>query len=386
MREQSHTDYAIGYNNKQFSTMHVNPSTSSSCLYSQEQNCSQHCNIEELSQLSNVYKFSQKPFLIMHTNIRSLQKNFEKLQELLCDIIPTPDLIAVSETWYNNTSFFNPVLPNYQFFSSSLSCNRAGGVAIFLRNSFNFQIRSDIKLSTEKCEDLWIEVSGLNKRAAIIGVIYRHPGCSIKTFQKNFETLIFNLSVSRKPVYIVGDFNINVSDGSNYEYINSISSLGYHQFVKSPTRYNSNNNSSSIIDHFYSNQSQNNIQVKILISDISDHFPLLAWIGNPCIKNNRPKKISCRDMKSFSAEAYNEDLYKEMSNLSIGIDSDVNELFDSFTKILMKVIDTHAPYRELTRRESKRKQKPWLTKKLLKLTKIKNRLYRKSTKNGNTVL
>ena len=133
---------------------------------------SQHCSINELSSISSRRIFSQNTYLIMHVNIRSLQHNLHKLQDLICDINPNPDFIAISETWLNSSSFFIPDLPNYDFLSSSTSCNRAGGVGIFYKNIFDVQLRSDIKLSTQNCEDLWVEVSGSDQKSVLIGVIY----------------------------------------------------------------------------------------------------------------------------------------------------------------------------------------------------------------------
>ena len=101
----------------------------------------QHCNVEEISSFRP--NSIHEPFFIMHINIRSLQKNFTKLQELLSDISPSPDLIALSETWHDSSSFFRPCLSNYDFVSSSHSCNKAGGVAMFLKKQFSFFIRND---------------------------------------------------------------------------------------------------------------------------------------------------------------------------------------------------------------------------------------------------
>ena len=217
----------------------------------------------------------------------------------------------------------------------------------------------------------------------IFGVIYRHPGSNVSIFQKSFEKLIFNLNISKKPTYITGDFNIDCTKGSNIDYTNSISSFGYHQFVNSPTRYSFHNNSSKILDHFYSNQLQTTVQVKILLSDITDHLPVFAWIKKPHIPNNRPKKSFVRDMKSFRAESFTDDLYNKFNTITIDIDDDINTIYNTFTKFLLEVINKHAPYKELSRRETKLKQKPWLTKDLLKSIRRKNKLYRKFIKSGN---
>ena len=296
----------------------------------------------------------------------------------------SPDLIALSETWHNSSSFFIPILPNYDFISSSFSCNKAGGVAIFLKRSYSYHVRHDLKLGADMCEDLWLEVAGINGRSAVVGVIYRHPGCNILNFQKHFEELIFNLNKSSKPVYIAGDFNIHFSLEANSNYINSINSLGYQQFVNSTTHFNMRTNSSSIIDHFYSDQPLQNISVKVLISDVTDHFPILAWVNKPQIAKKNRQKITRRDTKLFDSESFLNDLSHALGNIEINDETDPNQAFEAFLDAFANVLDTHAPYKELSRREVKMKHKPWMTKKLQKLFHKKNKLYRKMLKTGSS--
>ena len=358
---------------------------SSASISNIKQNCNnQHCDLKEALLVNNCYHSSNKPFFIIHINIRSLQKNFHQLENLLYDFNSAPDLIALSETWHDNSSFFKPKLPNYDFVCCTSSCNRAGGVAIFLRNCFNLQVRNDIKLITDKCEDIWVEVKGHGKKSMIIGLIYRHPGCNISNFHKNFEELLIKLNTSTsKQIYITGDFNIDYSNKSNLDYFKTISSLGFNQLVNCPTRETIHNHSSSIIDHFYSNQQHSKVNIKILIHDLSDHFPVLAWIENANLSKIRPKKQVRRDMKSFSEETFTQDLFIALDNISVENSDNVDDLFLQFTKTFINTIDKNAPYRELTRREQKIKQKPWITQKIRKAILKKNKLYKKSIKSKN---
>ena len=120
----------------------------------------QNCSIDEL----NALDISKNYFLIIHVNIRSLQKNLCKLHELLYDLKFSPDLIAVSETWHVTTSFFIPNIPGYKLVCSSSACNRAGGVAIFIKDYYEFSIRHDVTLNCDRCESLFIEVKDKLKK------------------------------------------------------------------------------------------------------------------------------------------------------------------------------------------------------------------------------
>ena len=102
-------------------------------------------------------------FIFLHLNIRSLQKNFNKLQHLLHELTIPPDIIALSETWTTETSFFKPNLTGYVYLCNTSLCNRAGGVAMFVKNDLNFTIRKDLNFSCNMCENLWVEFVSIKK-------------------------------------------------------------------------------------------------------------------------------------------------------------------------------------------------------------------------------
>jgi len=88
----------------------------------------------------NAQEFNQKysnnnDFCIIHINIRSLNKNFEKPEELLLDIGKTPEIIAISKTKLQTK--FNTYLPGYSFIQNDSETN-AGGVGLFIKDTLNF--------------------------------------------------------------------------------------------------------------------------------------------------------------------------------------------------------------------------------------------------------
>ena len=359
-------------------TVPDNSSNNNGYISKNNNNFEQHCDINDLSSINNDYNVNNKCFSIMHVNIRSVQRNLHRLKDLLCKENLYPDLIALSETWHDKNSFFIPSIPNYDFVFSKHSCNKAGGVAIFIKSSFDFSVRSDISVSADRCEDLWIEIEDQHRGSNIFGVIYIHPGSGVLDFQEKFEEIIIQLNVSKKPIFITGDFNIDCYKEKNDTYINSIASLGFQQLVNSPTRFCPINNSFSIIDHFYTNQPIDNVNTKVLVHDVSDHFPILAWIEKMSIKKSHPKINTKRDMKSFKKEAFVRDMKLELG--SIFIEGNASTVFDQFKNKFMKVVEIHAPLRKVSRREVKLKQKPWITNKLIRLIKKKDKLYKNSIK------
>ena len=112
-------------------------------------------------------------------------------------------MLAFTETRLNDNSS-PPELQGYTFehVNSPLS---AGGVGFYISNSLTYNVRKDLSLNTNKCEDLWIEVSSsVNKyrktkgmKNIVIGVVYRHPGHKYETFCDNLCDLIDHLDKNK---------------------------------------------------------------------------------------------------------------------------------------------------------------------------------------------
>ena len=79
-------------------------------------------------------------FFLLHLNIRSLNKNLDKLEDLLTRLGKLPDEIAITETILS--SKLSSFLQGYKFEQSN-SKTLAGGVGLFIRDSLDYQIIND---------------------------------------------------------------------------------------------------------------------------------------------------------------------------------------------------------------------------------------------------
>ena len=136
---------------------------------------------------------------ISHVNIKSLNKNIDKLEELLLELGKLPDIIALSETKLKNS--FSCFLDGCKFIQSNSDTN-AGGVGLLVRNNVSFIVTDQYELNVPNCEDLWIEVKQKNSKRKIFGVIYRHPNHHITDFQENLEKLLLKLNKNNLSYYI----------------------------------------------------------------------------------------------------------------------------------------------------------------------------------------
>ena len=119
------------------------------------------------------------------------------------------DIIGISETRITKDNLplgINLNIPGYcfEYVPTPLS---AGGVGMYISENLNYSIIE--KTSNENFQALWIEIH-LNKEKNITcTVIYRQHSCP-KEFLDYLEKSLELYCSKNKPVYILGDFNIDL--------------------------------------------------------------------------------------------------------------------------------------------------------------------------------
>ena len=313
---------------------------------------------------------------ILNINIRSLNKNFEKLEILISQLNFRPTIISVNETWLEKDKPFLYSLQGYDFLSKPGTC-RAGGTSIFIKSEINYKLLEHFNMNLTNCEDLWIEVTLSFNNKFIFGSIYRHPTYNITDFQDKLIKNIEKLNYKRNKFFLSGDFNINYLNDSNMveQYKNEIQSHGTLQLVKTPTHFSHTNN--TIIDHIYTNIPENKTLTKCIAFEVSDHIPVISVIGEFRTNKNKIEKRKIRDLKNFKPEEFTKELGNSIAQLNFDSE-DVNELWNSFRKSFNGILNKHAPQRLQTRKESRINSKPYLTKGILKSIKTKQKLFKKT--------
>ena len=104
---------------------------------------------------------------------------------------------------------------------------------------------------------------------------------------------------------------------------------------------------------------------------------------NKSNNNNKPITKTIRKYKEINTDEFNKDLCK-IDWHTDEID-DTNQYTTNFLHVFNEVLDNHAPKTEvkITKKQAKKKAKPWISKEILKLINKKDNIYRKFLKEKN---
>ena len=337
--------------------------------------------IEEFNSTCN--NLSHQEFSLLHLNIRSLHKNFDSFETFLSTLNNFQfSLIGLTETWLHSNSppLFN--IENYKLLRQDRTVGRGGGVAMYAHKNLNPKIRPDIHI--EGSEDLFVEITHDKHKNKIVGVIYRPPSSSFDTFLENLETCLQRLSNEHKDIYLMGDFNTDLSlphNNSSRRLLNTLLSYAIRPHIDQPTRIT--NSTQTLIDNIFSNNYNDSLNGTIY-SDISDHLPIftISRIKTPIMSNKNNLGFHRKETKP-NIDSLIADLSQEEWQ-DVYVEADVNSAYNVFIKKIRNLYDKNVP---LVRNSSGklRNKQPWITRGILKSILTRNRLYKLSLKQPNDV-
>ena len=97
----------------------------------------------------NLNKINFDSLILIHINIRSLNKNFDELYDFL-QILPfTPDVICLSESQIKDQPLINIEISDYTFTNTSPN-GSAGGVSMYIHNKLKFKEKKQFQLFGSK--------------------------------------------------------------------------------------------------------------------------------------------------------------------------------------------------------------------------------------------
>ena len=214
----------------------------------------------------------------------------------------------------------------------------------------------------------------------IIGVVYRSPGGDLSLFNALFTDILQTIQTENKLCYIMGDYNVNLMNYESHDltanFVDTIYSYSYVPLINRPTRVTQH--SATLIDNILTNNHNAllNSYQGILLTDVSDHFPVIH-INGDFTANVQDVSILKRSDSSRNKQAFLEDLSIADWD-SIYRIQDIQLAFSQFHSLLLSLFNKNFPKREVKIQYNSRK--PWLSDGLKDSIKHKNKLYYKSLK------
>ena len=96
---------------------------------------------------------------IFHSNVISLEKNLNKVEEVFTGCKNYPTIISISETGLHNDDDSEEVrIEGYHKIEREDSLTCKGGVGVYVTDQLDYVLRGDIGLKADNCEDIWLEI------------------------------------------------------------------------------------------------------------------------------------------------------------------------------------------------------------------------------------
>jgi hypothetical protein len=299
-------------------------------------------------------KFKNSPLpIIFNLNIQSIASKHTSLKEFITSLLSNNvniKVICLQEVW--QVPFPELInIPGFSFISKQRETMRGGGVGFYVKNDIKYKLLQNHSPFIDKIfESLTIEIT-LNGKKCLLCNYYRSPSpihnmtasTQLTEFIDAIDNLSSSLTMLNYPCYLVSDTNINllnfVRSENSENYLHSLHSNGFLLTNYKATRMQ--NNSTSLIDHIFSNNIQTHTETGTVICDISDHF--ISFIQIPFPTNRKPN--TAKPTRKFSTENINR--FKESLRNQCWRDvlasEDVNVGCGTFWETFSTLYDIHFP-------------------------------------------
>ena len=334
----------------------------------------------------NKKRINDNCFSLLHSNIRSAQKNLGSLEHFLSTLHHEFSIIGISESWLKDHNVDRYGIQGYQAVHRYRPTRCGGGVSIFVQDSIDYFQRPDLCYQNKSIESVFIEIDKdqVGKdRNVIVGVICRPPDTDINTFNDYLSELLSKVKIERKFIACLGDFNISLlnieSHGPTQDFADVMYSNALLPCITKPTRVTSK--TASLIDNIFCNGDidDHRIFTGLLYTDISDHFPIFYIDHDTKAKQNETfftKRIySQKNLERFTTALCNKDWSATLSS------EDPQRAYTMFTDKFTEVYEKCFPLKSY--KFGYKTRKPWLTEGLKNSIDRKNKLYFRKQKTHN---
>ena len=319
-------------------------------------------------------------------NARSINRK----AAMICDIITSNrlDIFAITETWLNSETnnvaiveILN-ILPDFTVLHIPRPNKKGGGIALFVRTSFN--ITKNLTPTFTSFEHLDITLSYKNFNFRLV-VIYRPPPSTknkltTAKFFNEFADLTEELTNCHRPLLITGDFNFHLDNNDNadaHNFLDFLESANMTQHVTGSTH-----SKGHTLDLIITRGDESLVHDVIILPDLfSDHKVVTCKLD--CPKPPASKiHVKYRSTKSLTTDVLDDVIpklpYVRDPNSQDTVD--LTTLVSKYNTTLGKIFDDLAPMK--SRWITHRPHAPWYNDDLRLAKRIKRRAERMFRKSG----
>ena len=352
-------------------------------------NIEHSCKYYEVEEFANSFKDNDK-FSTLSLNIRSLTGKWMEFKELISSFSDSHkfSVIALQEVW-NVPKGMSYSLPGYKPFEYKIrdntgrNSNAGGGVGLWVKNNIEYEILNQISIFEPNFfESQFIKVITGKNKFTIVGNIYRPntgPMANLGRFIETLDELLTKINNDpelRKceDIQIMGDLNIDLLQYKTHsltgQYVEMLFSHGHIPLITQPTRIFGR--SATIIDHISTSFKFEHYKAGILLTYISDHFPIFN-IRQDKISVNAKSTLKVRKINSNSTETF-KSVLETATWERVTHENRPNRAYDLFFEKLDNAFDMVFPVVEVKRNIHVCPLNPWMTRGLLKSRKHKEKL------------
>ena len=318
---------------------------------------------------------SCKGFRMGHINIQGVNNKIDQVRLLLES--GKNDIHVLSETKLN-AIHPDPVFEISGFqkpFRRDREINSGGCLLVYVKEGVCASRRSD--LEHENLECIWLEIKPNKSKPFLVGNIYRPPNSTIQ-WNATFEDCIENVLREDKEIYLMGDINRDLLNNQiKHVWTEYMEPFGLTQLVSEATRVTCD--SSTLIDHIYTNCPENVNSLNVPNVGLSDHFPIF-FTRKMHVKPPKSKHftIHYRSFNNFGEGKFNEDLQAVPWD-TIKLFDDTDDVTEAWLDLFLQVVDKHIPIKQ--HRVKHKTQPQWISPEIINAMKCRDR--HKSIGNDN---
>lgn len=303
---------------------------------------------------------------IVSQNIRSINKNFDKLTVFLSLLKFSPDIIVLTECRLDEFSS-EISLDQYTYHKSHRYLNQNDGIVIYSKTG----------LTVHTLEPPFVDANCLilkiNNQYTII-TLYRSPSISnTDNFLTSLESVI--QQSTGETIVITGDINIDISNNSldpkAEEYLELTSHYGFVSGHHYPTRQGL-----TCLDHVFV-KSGHRARVVVCGSNLTDHDSVILGIENKPVKVDDYSK-KCSTLSKYNFPQIMHELSEADWNKLYEI-TDTSKAFDHFYNIVNRITETNKTICPMP--NSKLIRSSWITPGLMNCIRRRDLLHMKVRKN-----